>query len=1006
MSETRFRLLIPTVGTACASLRVIRRVCWSTLLLCLFFLNPLRTSVSAQQIDSAQIQTEDQLFFALLTAATTDPSTTETLLSNHKDLVHVELWKRLIDTAEYSPQPLAIYALAFQVVSELADRRLAGITLYKSGWYQFGQGNIEIAISNYLQSKNAFEETNSRRDLIYILADLGTLYIYSSDYNKAKEYSERSLVLAEQVRGTAIVAAEFPDEYGMGTALSNLGNISKREGDYDKAIDCFQKALALFKKINLEGTRYSSQIIDALADLGRTYLARGDYLRALSYLDKAMDLANSCHDVNRMAGIDSSIGILYTNQRDYPKAIEFFQQGLVRATGVNDRFKQASMLLNIGVAFQFQKNYEQALENFQKSLALAKILDDKEVLIHVGEGMGAVYKEQGRYSEALDALEKSLLLAKSIGDRVRISELLWRKAEVCYANGNFAATISSATEAVVLAQQLSLRNVSYLALTELGKAYRANKQDQLASETFLRAIDGIEEMRNQVAGLEQESQLFFEDKIEPYQEMVDLSLNHQGSESVFRALTYAERAKGRVLLDVLDGGRIDPAKTMSQQEKEDERKLNTDIVILNRKVSEQIAKPNSDARVLTALNAQLHAARIKYEAFQDSLYAAHPEMRTKHGRATTLASSDLNDLVEKGKTAFLEYVVTKSKTHLFVLTKSQSDSVALKHYSIDITEENLLNKARKFRQMIASQDPAFPDMARQLYELLLKPAEDQLKGNSTLCIVPDGILWDLPFQALLVGDSRYLVEDYSIYYAPSLGVIKEMSAQNAGSKRMPQSLLAFANPRLENSVTENLTAVYRGEVLAPLPDSEMEANALQQIWTPAHSKVFVGSNAGEKSFKIQAGNYSVIHLATHGILDDSNPLYSRLVMSRDANDPEDDGLLEAREIMQLKLRADLVVLSACQTARGRFGAGEGMVGMSWAFFLAGVPTMVASQWKVDSVSTAKLMIEFHRMLKDQTANGGSTKANALRHSALELMKEPRYRHPFFWAGFVMIGNGN
>src|SRR5213079_3293397 len=114
----------------------------------------------------------------------------------------------------------------------------------------------------------------------------------------------------------------------------------------------------------------------------------------------------------------------------------------------------------------------------------------------------------------------------------------------------------------------------------------------------------------------------------------------------------------------------------------------------------------------------------------------------------------------------------------------------------------------------------------------------------------------------------------------------------------------------------------------------------------------------KKIFLKEAPKYSIIHLATHGILDDSSPMYSRLVMARAENDPNDDGLLEAREIMRLDLHADLVVLSACQTARGRIGAGEGMIGMSWAFFVAGVPTMVASQWKVDSTSTAKLMVDF------------------------------------------------
>jgi CHAT domain-containing protein len=129
-------------------------------------------------------------------------------------------------------------------------------------------------------------------------------------------------------------------------------------------------------------------------------------------------------------------------------------------------------------------------------------------------------------------------------------------------------------------------------------------------------------------------------------------------------------------------------------------------------------------------------------------------------------------------------------------------------------------------------------------------------------------------------------------------------------------------------------------------------------------------------------------------------------MARVNDDPSDDGLLEAREIMHLNLHADLVVLSACDTARGRFGAGEGMVGMSWSFFVAGVPTMVASQWRVDSASTAKLMIDFHERLKESPATNQRNKAIALQQAALNLTKDPRYRHPYFWAGFVVIGKSS
>ena len=146
----------------------------------------------------------------------------------------------------------------------------------------------------------------------------------------------------------------------------------------------------------------------------------------------------------------------------------------------------------------------------------------------------------------------------------------------------------------------------------------------------------------------------------------------------------------------------------------------------------------------------------------------------------------------------------------------------------------------------------------------------------------------------------------------------------------------------------------------------------------------------------------MLHFATHGLLDNRNPLFSYLTLAQAAGDKNEDGLLEAREIINMDLHAKLAVLSACQTARGRVGAGEGVIGMSWALFVAGVPTTVASQWNVDSASTTSLMIDFHRRL---TTRPREAKAEALRQAALGLLKSERYRHPFYWAGFVMIGDG-
>jgi CHAT domain-containing protein len=482
--------------------------------------------------------------------------------------------------------------------------------------------------------------------------------------------------------------------------------------------------------------------------------------------------------------------------------------------------------------------------------------------------------------------------------------------------------------------------------------------------------------------------------------MVDMLIASNKKDSDEQALGIAESAKARVLLDVFSAGRIDLAKVMSDREKEEEKKLNRQIVDLNNEIAQQNGKGASDTVALKSLDEQLRSARIQYETFQDSLYAVHPELRTSRQKTTPAKLTDINSFLNP-TTAFLEYVVTDSRTYLLVLTESQvSGTPSLRAYPIAIGSNDITNRTRAFRDAITTQS-AFADDARELYDLLLKPAERQLNGKSSLCIVPDGILWDLPFQALEPKDGHYLLEDYAISYAPSLSVLKQMSVRK-NSERPASSLLAFGNPAMSNEIAANIKTTFRGENLGPLPEAEIEVGALKDIWGSPFTRVLVGSNARKSVFRHEASKYSIIHLATHGILDDTSPMYSRLVMARAENDPTDDGLLEAREIMQLDLNADLVVLSACQTARGRIGAGEGMIGMSWAFFVAGVPSMVASQWKVNSAATAKLMVDFHKRLKAQSPQSQS-KAAALQQASLNLMKDQRYRHPYFWAGFILMG---
>lgn len=950
----------------------------------------------AQQVEAPRYETEDEFVFALTKVAGNNQAAIEELLSTRKELVNERLWQRLIAASKYNPTSTALFFdLALQVANRLHNQRLIGATYYHIGWYEFGRGNISLAIQNYLQSKQALEQAGARRDLIYVLADLGTLYSYASDYQAAKDYSEKSLALAEQLKRSGDAPGARPDEYGVGTSLANLGNIARRNGEYERAIAYFQSSLNAYRKIAAGSSNYQANIIDDLADIGRTYSAMGDSIRALGYLNQSLTAAKQLQDLTRSAGVYNSLGILYLNQRDYQKAIDFFEQGLRSAAGVNDRFRQASLLLNLSVTYQFQKKYDDALQSFQKCLQLAKAINDKETVILINEGIGGVYREQGRYKQALDSLDEGLLMSRLIDDKIRIAEIQWRKAEVQYANGDYPAAISSSNEAVNLADQLSLQNVSYLALTTLGRAQLAQQQDALAAQSFSKAIDRIEEMRNRIVGTEQGSELFFEDKVDPYREMVQLLASQNKTDGNAQALLFGERAKGRVLADVLRNGASNLASVMTESEKEEERKLNRDLTSLNL----EIARARDPVR-LRALNEQLRVARLKYETYRDTVYASHPPVRRQANRAITL--DDIRRVVTDDQTAFLEYVTTEARTYLFVVTKKLHQSeLSVSVHPIEIDIRKLTQKANAFRSSVATRDPGLADFSRELYNLLIKPALPELRGRETICIVPDGPLWEVPFQALQAADNHFLLQDFALYYAPSIDVLSLLTKHESIARSASLSLLALGNPKLGNEVAENVKAAYRDESLAPLPEAETEVQTLKQIWGARSSRVLIGSEAAKRMFKAEAHRYQIIHLATHGILDDSNPLYSRLLMARAIADPDDDGLLEAREIMQLNLHADLVVLSACQTARGRIGAGEGVIGMSWAFLAAGARTLVVSQWKVDSISTSVLMISFHKHLKE---HDGLRKAQALRQAALDLIKDKSYQHPFYWAGFVLVGN--
>src|SRR5262249_44758812 len=282
------------------------------------------------------------------------------------------------------------------------------------------------------------------------------------------------------------------------------------------------------------------------------------------------------------------------------------------------------------------------------------------------------------------------------------------------------------------------------------------------------------------------------------------------------------------------------------------------------------------------------------EAFQTSLYAAHPELKIQRGEAPPLRIEEANALVPNATTALLEFVVAQEKTYLFVLTKSTTAEV--KVYPLEIKQKDLAERVERFRRQMADSDLMFKSPSQELYRLLLKPAEKQLQGKTSLVISPDGPLWNLPFQVLQSEGGRYLIEDAAISYAPSLSVLREMQFVRK-KKQAPnqKSLLALGNPTLANQSIESAKFLVRDGKFEPLPDAEREVEALEQFYGKTSSKVYIGAAAREEVVKQESAGYRILHFATHGVLNDKSPMYSNVLLSQAPGKSNEDGLLEAWE---------------------------------------------------------------------------------------------------------------
>jgi CHAT domain-containing protein/tetratricopeptide (TPR) repeat protein len=791
------------------------------------------------------------------------------------------------------------------------------------------QARYDKALHYYNLAFDGFQHT-SPGDAANVLNGTGAIYMYLGDYNQAETAHRRSLAIAEKQRQGAPIA----------DALFHLGIINRLRGNYSDALNLYHQARQISETLaSTDPSMFPSATI--LRHIAGAYFLQGNRRLALDYTGQALVLDERRNDAVGLAYSRQMLALIRTSEGNYTDALSLAERTLPQFEKLGDKDGLTRQLALLGNIHLLVGNNEKSLGYFRRTLGLREASNSRDGVAIARIGIAKNLLVQKKFADALDLAKLAAASVEENGNR----ELLWQ------------------------AQSL------------IGQIYLAQDDCDSTRTALDAAIGTIESLRGEVVGGASENSLFFAERIKPYQ-LLSKMFAAQGDYR--NSFEYAERAKARVLVDAVQSGKNQSTSIMTVAERFDDNRFRGNIASLHAQISK--LAPGDKAK-RSDLDAKLATARGDMTRFRTNLYAAHPQLRIKHGEAKPVELRDVDSLLN-ANSALLEYSVSPDAVFLYAFTRDADGKTDFRTYKIDSESGDLSKSVARFRQMLAERNVLFSAEARALYDRLLRPAAAQLAGKTNIVIVPDDDLWELPFQALQSGPDRYVLDDANVSYTPSLTILRELRsrAQPIAEKR----IVAFGNPVDVNGLNKNF---------ASLIEAEKQTYALQNLYG-GKAAIFNRSAAGEAAFRREAEKgFSTLHIASHGILDNNSPLNSYVLLAPDQADG-DDGRLEAWEILEMNLKSDLVMLSACETARGEARAGEGLVGLAWSLMIAGARNVAVSQWKVDAASTTRLTVDFYKSLNKPIA---TTKPAALREAALKLRRTPSTAHPFYWAGFVLIG---
>jgi len=871
-----------------------------------------------------------------------------------------------------------------EVVAQTIDeRKLEADRLSEEGKKQFSNSQFEEALQLWQQALVIYREIGYRQGEANSLFNLGIAYRSLAEHEQAIDFFEQSLAISR----------EIGDHRWEALYLYNLGIVYSSVAEYERAIDFFKPSLEYEGAI---GSFKLSEIVTA-------YDSVVEYEGDIDFYEQSLAIARKIGDRQREACFLTNLGVAYRDLAEYEQAIDFNRQSLAISREIGYRQGEAGSLNGLGDVYRRLAEYEQAIDFYEQSLALAREIGDRRGEAMSLGSLGDAYSNLAEYEQAIDFYEQSLAIFREINNRQGETVSLNNIGSTYNSLAEYELAIDFNKQSLTLARQIGDLRGEAFSLFSLGNAYSNLAEYELAIDLIQQSLAIFREIGDRRA-----ETCSLCDLGTVYSSLVE----YEGAIDLYKQSLALAREIGDPDLEALSLANLGAALANSGNFTEAEPYLYDSIKIYET-IRAKISLHNDDWRV-SIFEKQTNP----YIALQQVLIARNKPQQSllisERGRAQALVNlllskqslipkhpnlQEIKKIAQEQNATLVEYsVIPNGELYIWIIPPDGEIQFRTVNLPQDISLQQLVKVSReqigirgRGNNNATPQTHDATNHLQQLHQLLIAPIAELLPENEEerIIFIPHRELFLVPFAALQ-DQNTYLIEKHTILTAPSIQSLSLTRKHRQRVKNLPGEALVVGNPTMP-----------KFKNLSPLPGAETEAKKIAEM---LNTEPLLGAQATEKTIVEKLPKAKIIHLATHGLLDDISGVGSPGAIAL-APSGKDDGFLNSREIMEkfgltntTPLQAELVVLSACDTGRGDI-KGEGVVGLSRSLIAAGVPSLVVSLWKVPDHATQELMVEFYTNLYKRKLD----KAQALRQAMLTMLEGGENPDPLDWAAFTVIG---